>query len=79
MNYNHSTIYPDVSSRTASNMQAYYSHTPRENISNLSEYNRIGRHNGTCGLENLGNTCFISSSLQVNRFYIITIFRLTFL
>jgi hypothetical protein len=47
MNYNHSTFYPDVSSRTA-----YYSHTPRENISNLNEYKRIGSQYRRRELEN---------------------------
>ena len=33
-------------------MQSYYNHTPRENISNLNEYNRIGSQNRTRELEN---------------------------
>ena len=64
---NNSNIYPYAISKTASNDQAYYNYNPRENTNNLKEYNR---NNGTCGLENLGNTCFINSSLQVNKFII---------
>lgn len=45
-------------------IQPYDNLTRCKTTNNLNEYNRIERQNGTCGLENLGNTCFLNSSLQ---------------
>jgi ubiquitin C-terminal hydrolase len=67
---NHSIIYPNVGHRTASNIQPYENLTPHKTTDNLNEYYRIERQNGKCGLENLGNTCFLNSSLQV-KYYLL--------